>query len=89
MIDPNDGRLTYVPIEKATTPPVGLIRHIKDSWHAVHPERGLLLFRGVALQNNQNRAVAERLFADLYPWAEVRQIPHVYLSINPADYCGH
>lgn len=85
MIDPDDKRLRYVPLDKATVPPPGLIEHIKDSWWSVHPERGLIFFKD-SPQCNQNEAVSRHISSGHYPWAEVQFIPSVFRTINPQDY---
>lgn len=36
-------RFKFVPVEKATIPPSGLIEHVKDHWWIVHPEKGLAM----------------------------------------------
>lgn len=91
MVEVDDKNISFVPFAKATDAPKGFIRHIKDCWWAVHPERGLILWDGriKAPQFNQNRDVVESLIPRLYPWAEARFMPSVFLPADPQDYCGH
>ncbi len=87
-IDENDPHLKFVPIEKAAVPPPGLIEHIKDSWWAVHPTKGLVFWASSGLtspQCNPNKATSERLWK-MYPWATVEFVPSVFHRINPSDY---
>ncbi len=83
-----ESRFRYIPLEKATVPPPGLIHHMKDMWWMVHPEKGLVFFdKMMSPQCNSIESITRRLSAP-YAWAEVRQIPSVFYSINPSDYCG-
>ena len=79
----------FVPVEKATVPPPGLIEHLKDRWWLVHPERGLAFFdeRAMSPQCNSNETIARHL-ARNHPWAEVQFFPSVFRRINPKDYVG-
>ena len=85
----NDARLIFVPLEKATVPPPGLIEHIANSWWVVHPEKGVVFWdkKYMSPQCNTNELLTKR-FAAMYPWAEVRFIPSVFRRINPQDYCN-
>lgn len=80
----------FVPLEQATTPPNGLINHIKDHWWCVHPEKGVMYYVGPkgklnSPQCNSNADIARRLAAS-YPDVEVRFIPSVFHRIDPSDY---
>lgn len=90
MVEPDDKRLRFVPIEEATVPPVGLIEHIKDYWWVVHPEKGVVFWRPnprvEVPQGNFNKVVTEGIIKRMYPWAECRLIPSVFRSIDPKDY---
>jgi hypothetical protein len=79
---------TFVPFEKAIDPPPDLIKHWKNHWWIVHPEKGLAFYRGSFPQANTNEVITRRL-ATNYPWAEVRFFPSVFMKIDPQDYCGH
>jgi hypothetical protein len=85
-VEDTDSRLSFVAFDKATTPPKGLIRHIKDHWWVVHPTKGVTFWRKHSPQCNSNEEIAKRL-AMMYPWAEVRFMPSVFHTINPNDYC--
>lgn len=82
-----DARLIFVPLDKATVPPSGLIEHIKDHWWVVHPDKGLAFWdkKLMSPQCNSNEAVTRHL-ARVYPWAEIKFIPSVFRRINPHDY---
>lgn len=84
---PDDKCFTYIPFEKALTPPAGIIRHYKEQWFAVHPERGFIVFQKHALQTNKNEDVVRHLIPSLYPWAEARYYASVFIPIDPQDYC--
>lgn len=87
VIADTDKRLTFIPRDKASTPPPGLIRHIKDSWWIVHPEKGVVFFKQHSPQCNRNKEITRRIAA-MYPWAEVRFIPSVFHKINPDDWAN-
>lgn len=93
--EPNNPKLIYVQMDKAITPPAGLINHIKDHWWCVHPTDGVIFFRpdnkwphpGTP-QANSNRDIAESFIARMYPWAELKFIPSVFHPINPQDWAS-
>ena len=89
QISADDKRLFFLPFEKATTPPVGLIEHISNGWWVTHPEKGLAFWhqKHRSPQCNQSESLILRL-ASMYPWAEIRFFPSVFRSINPQDYVG-
>lgn len=75
-------KFVYLPLEVATTPPPGQVRHFKDHWWAVDPERGLLFYkmgRSRSPQCNTNQAITDRLKPH---WAESRLIPSVFVRVN-------
>ena len=83
-------RLVFVPEAVLAEAPKGDVQHFKDEWWVEHPERGLALFRqddceNVYPQCNLNRAITNRLAADLYPNMQVRQVPSAFLRV---DYNG-
>jgi hypothetical protein len=87
VITEDDPRLRFVPIETATTPPANLIDHIKDAWWVVHPQKGLVFWdKHRAPQCNRSEDITRRIAGAMYPWAEIRFIPSVFLRINPHDY---
>ena len=85
----DDARLVFVPLEKATTPPPGMIEHIANAWWVVHPEKGVVFWgkKFMSPQCNTNRSITVHLAA-MYPWAEVHLISSVFRRINPQDYCN-
>lgn len=93
MIEPTDYRLVFTPLDEATTPPPGLIEHLKDQWWSCHPERGLIWWdadgkrRGsYSPQCNPFEINARALSTKMYPWAVIQKIPSVFRKINLRDY---
>ena len=91
IISEDDPRLSYRPMEKATTPIGGFCYVVKDHFWCVHPERGVLIWkvRGQTRgspQANSNEAVCDRFIATMYPWAVKQKIPFVFLPDDPSDY---
>lgn len=88
----DDPRITYVSIEEATKPTDGLIEHLRDRWWSVHPTKGIIFYVGAGKgkgfwpQCNSNEAIARQLQEKLYPWAEVRFMPSVFIRRKPSDY---
>lgn len=92
--DLDDPRLIFLPFELATKAPAGECNVVIDAWWAVHPERGLLFWaprrqakptsrpRALAPQYNHDRKITEMLASQMYPWAEIRQIPFVYYRLD-------
>lgn len=87
IVEHDDPRLVFVPLDKAVVPPSGLIRHIKDHWWVTHPEKGLAFFdkKYMSPQCNSNKSVTEHI-ARMYPWAEIKFIPSVFRRIDLNDY---
>ena len=90
VVSRDDKRLVFVPIEVATNPPSGLVEHFSNNWWIYDIERGVVYWkfsgRHLAPQCNSNLAVTMHLRETMYPWAEVKQIEHVFRRINPHDY---
>ena len=92
-VEANDPRLKFVPIDQLTTPPPGLIEHLKDRFWIVHPDKGAVFWnadkkgRDLSPQCNSNKDCAEAVFIKMYPWAEIKFIPSAFRRINPQDYC--
>ncbi len=82
----DDKALRFVPIEKATIPPSGLIEHFKECFWCVHPEKGIVFWKR-SPQCNTNKLSATRIRDHMYPWAEVHFLSSVFRKINPHDYC--
>jgi hypothetical protein len=89
-IEENDPKLVFVPLEEATTPPAGLIEHLKDRWWAIHPEKGLIFYKAYngnpSAQCNPSETTSRALNEKLYPWAEIKFVPSVFRRVNPHDY---
>lgn len=91
MIGPDDPHVVFLDLETATTPPAGIIMHYKDRWWSYAPGRGLILHRSrrgdpPSPQCNPNEAMARHLQQKLWPWAETRFVPSVFIRVNPRDY---
>lgn len=80
----NDKRLSFIPIDQATRAPDGYCCCIRDSWWIVHPTRGLVIYKGFSPQCNHHEAIVRRM-APMYPWAEVRLIPEVFLAVDASE----
>jgi hypothetical protein len=80
-IGENDQHLKFVDIETATTPRDGQV--YVDYWWSVHPDRGLIFYDGTP-QANPDRRITDMLQPRYYPWAEVRQVPVVYVGHDRA-----
>lgn len=83
FIEDNE-HLVFVSEESLDLAVPGQLTAIVMQWWAVHPQRGLILWRRPRQdlfypQTNVHQDVAEKLTKDLYPWAEVKQIPLVLL----------
>lgn len=83
----DDRRLTFVPVDEASVPPDGMVRHIKERWWCVCPDRGLIFFRlhrgsSQHPQCNADESLARRVMERLYPWAECRFVASVFVKDN-------
>jgi hypothetical protein len=80
----------FVPIEKATTPPAGLIEHLKDRWWLYIEGKGVAYYRDKRgnrfPQCSGDKRITESLRTRLFPEAEVRFFPSIFHQINPHDY---
>ena len=90
-IEPDDSRLCFMPIEKAQIAPAGLCEHYKDRWWSFDSERGIIFWKphkrsGLFPQCNSIEHTAISLTTKLYPWAETKFIPSVFVRANPNDY---
>lgn len=77
-VSEDDTRLSYIPFDEAVEPMGGTIECRKDRWWIVHPQRGLIIWKGFSPQCNHDKGIAERVRDKLYPWAEVRFFPSVF-----------
>ena len=84
MVEENDLRLEFIPLEEVIRPKHGHLDCLLDYWWSVHPEKGVILFHSEPKKNgrwrysgtpqaNRNEALAHDLARRLYPWAEVKQ----------------
>lgn len=85
------GKVKLWPLDKATTPRNGVFQVYVNYWWSVKDE-SLMFYRPKGMrgfgsaQCNAKRELAERLNADLYPEAEVRQIPVVYIPVERGEF---
>ena len=80
-----DKHLRFVPLNKATIPPSGLIEHFKDCYWVVHPKKGVVFWKH-SPQCNANKVIADRIAEHMYPWAEVKLMASVLRRSNGHDY---
>jgi len=85
MIEATDARLSFVPIEKATKPQSGMHMIYCDYWWIVHPKKGLIFYGKHAPQCNFSKEAIEGVRLRLYPWAEVKMVPVVFVKVNQFD----
>lgn len=83
--------MNLIPVAQATTPKDGLVHCHVDCWWIVIDE--CLVFykpprwRGAGTpQCNANEEITRKIGAKLYPGAEVRKIPVVYIEAEPAEF---
>lgn len=81
VMDPDDERLSYIPLDRATRTK-GIVYAVHDAWWSVHPERGLVMYRNHSPQYNHSESISRDFTTRLYPWAEVRQIPLVLVKVS-------
>jgi len=95
-IQPN--KLWCLPLDVATTPKNGEV--IVDSWWVVHPEQGIVLYTHSGTtddskgrrpmfcspQCNQDQRITDHFVETMYPFAEARQIPAVFLRAGDGYY---
>jgi hypothetical protein len=77
-IEPNDKNLSFIPLVEATTPRDGTTV-LANRWWSVDPERGLLVWRRYSVQCNHSESIARKIGEKMYPWAETRFMPVVFL----------
>jgi hypothetical protein len=93
MIEPDDKKLNFIDIEKATTARDGYLVITNRFW-SVCPDRGVIFFKPKptgssygAPQCNSDERLAEDTRKRLYPWAETKFIPAVFVPHNCNDFC--
>ena len=79
-------QIKFVPIDKASAPKSGMFEVYKDYWWVVTPDEEIMFYREHSPQCNRDEAIAKRVHEKLYPGYEVRQLPLVFVPINPRDY---
>ena len=79
------GRCTKVPLSVATKPRSGVFSIDVDLWWVVIDEC-ILMYRGRSPQCNPHKRMVEKLVDRMYPGAEVRQVPVVYIPMERGDY---
>lgn len=77
MIAENDIRLRFISLNSLEVPRDGDV--VTDSWWAVHPDRGAVLFHE-SPQCNKDERVAALITPKYYPWAEIQHIPVAYVG---------
>lgn len=88
MVEPDDPRLRFVPIEKVCIAPEGYCIHYKDYWWVYDPKRGLVFWQPTARrthrfpQCNKAEGTTRHLAKKLYPWAEIKFVPSVFVPEN-------
>jgi hypothetical protein len=90
MIDPDDKRIAYIPFDDVAKAR-SLVEALHNHWWSVHPERGLIMWRpdrrsAGSPQCNQDEIIARKIGENMYPWAEIRQIPLVLIPRRPEEY---
>lgn len=81
--DENDPALSFIGEEEPSKQ--GFYQLITDSWWAVHPTKGPVVYRRSSPQCNSNKAIAERI-NKMYPWASVEFRAKVYMPIDIRDW---
>jgi len=56
---------------------------IVNSWWAVCPRRGALVYRETSFQCNKDENVTRMLTEKIWPWAEVKFIPTAFVGYRP------
>jgi hypothetical protein len=88
-----EDKFLYLPLDKARRPTASMVSVYRDRWWAVHPDRGLLMYRGrrlklyggisVSPQCNPHKSIAEQLCP---PFAEVMFLDLVFVPIAVYDF---
>ena len=94
MFDKNDSKLRFLPLDDAATQYSGICYVNRDYWVAVCPERGIVFYQGnskrnltgASIQGNQDEKTARHVCGNLYPWAEIKQIPLIVYPVDVSDY---
>ncbi len=79
-------RCIKIKIEEVDKPKSGMFMIYIDAYWVVTPDNEILLYKGTSPQCNQNPRLVERFQRGLYPECGVRQLPIIYLPIDPKDF---
>lgn len=88
----DDPRLHFLQLSEVTQAPDGLCAHYKNRWWSYDPERGIIFWKPdkhsghLFPQCNSSEDTARHLTKSLYPWAETKFVPSVFVQANPQDY---
>ena len=87
----DDPRLIYIPFDKIITEaPSGVVKHYKDSYWITHPDKGIAIYKTNSKfsspQCNVDKNIVEILREKIYPWAEIKLFPSVFLPFVHADH---
>jgi len=87
MKDKRKKNIKFVPIAEASKPKNGMFQLYVDYWWCVTPDEEIMLYRRTSPQCNHNEDCARRVNEKLYPGYEIRQLPVIFVPIDPRDYC--
>lgn len=74
----------FMAMDKATTPPSGIIQHLKNRYWIVHPQKGLAFYRSYnSPQCNENAKICARLKPD---GMDVLFVPSAFIPVKLSDY---
>lgn len=92
MMERNDPRLVFIPIEQAATPPDGFrfYQVYENRWWITVDDK-LVFFRArrrdpLSPQCNPSEGCIRHIQKSLYPWATCVQVPVVCMAADPQDY---
>lgn len=77
-------KYTRTPLSEVTSIPNGMVMAYRDYYWVVTPEEEILKFKKASWQCNTHEAIVKRLCPE---GCSVRQIPVVFIPVNPHDYC--
>lgn len=73
--------LNFKSLFDAAQRPSGVYESYDEYWWVTHPEKGVVFYRD-SPQCNSSLEIAIKI-AKLYPWAEIKYVEKVYVSIRP------
>lgn len=93
MIEKDDPRLRFISLDKVASAPSGLVWNYTNRFWAVCPERGVMFWKPKkrwpgfgAPQCNSEESIAKSIQEKLYPWAEVKFLPSVFIKASPDEF---